>query len=156
VRPLSSSLTPGINLVDYEPWQGDYTNVHVHHNTFYALSRYFKVGIVVGLSSWSDDTDAIVHDGTITDNTFHGNHFGYGIVVSSATGFTVLRNKVDDDARFAGVRGSGCPKAPENGKPTAFLINRGSAQGTFQDDFVNGEVQHSTFWQSRSLHSSLM
>lgn len=46
-------------------------------------------------------------------------------------------------AKFSGVPGSRCPKAPENGKPTAFLINRGSAKGIFQDDFVNGEVQHS-------------
>ena len=133
----------GINLVDYDPWDGDYDRVNVHHNKLYALSRYLKVGIVIGLSSWSDDTDAVVHLGTVVDNSFYGDHFGYGIVVSSATGFTVLRNKVADTAKFSGVNGPRCPKAPANGKPTAFLINRGSARGVFQEDFVNGEVQHS-------------
>ncbi|ORY28451.1 pectin lyase fold/virulence factor [Naematelia encephala] len=132
----------GINLVDYAPWKGDYFGVTVHHNHFHALGRYLKVGIVIGPSSWSDDTESIVHSASVTDNTFHGRHFGYGIVVSSAKDFTVLRNTVDPDAIFSGTRGPRCPKAPENGKPTAFLINRGSARGTFQDEFVNGEVQH--------------
>lgn len=136
-------LIPGINLVDYDPWAGDYSDVRVHHNNIHALSGFLKVGIVVGLSSWSDDTDAIVHSATITDNRFHGEHFGYGIVVSSARDFTILRNVIEDDAVFSGVPGPRCPKAPENGKPTGLLINRGSAKGTFQDDFVNGEVQHS-------------
>ncbi|WWD18457.1 hypothetical protein CI109_102909 [Kwoniella shandongensis] len=132
----------GINLVDYDPWQGDYMSVTVHHNHLHAFGRYFKVGIVIGPSSWSDDTDSIVHSASVTDNTFEGDHFGYGVVVSSATSFTVLRNTVDENAKFRGIRGPTCPKAPENGKPTAFLINRGSARGMFQDEFVNGEVQH--------------
>ncbi|KAL7423122.1 hypothetical protein Q5752_002421 [Cryptotrichosporon argae] len=132
----------GINLVDYEPWAGDYTGVRVHHNTLYALSRYLKVGIVIGPSSWSDDTESTVHGASVSDNEFLGDHFGYGIVVSSASGFSVLRNAVDDNARFDGVEGPRCPKAPRNGRPTPFLINRGSARGVFQDDFVNGEVQH--------------
>ena len=130
-------------MVDYDPWKGDYFGVTVHHNELHALGRYFKVGIVVGPSSWSDDTETTVHSASITDNTLYGEKFGYGIVVSSATEFTVLRNQVDKSARFSGVNGPRCPHAPENGKPTAFLINRGSARGTFQDGFVNGEVQHS-------------
>lgn len=134
--------------MDYEPWDGDYTNVKVHHNHLYALGRYFKVGIVVGPASWSDDTESIVHSASVTDNEFSGGYWGYGIVVASANDFEVLRNKVIWDgeqgvAKFSGVPGSRCPRAPENGKPTAFLINRGSAKGTFQDDFINGEVQHS-------------
>ncbi|KAK8858564.1 hypothetical protein IAR55_002793 [Kwoniella newhampshirensis] len=132
----------GINLVDYDPWKGDYMSVTVHHNHLHALGRYFKVGIVIGPSSWSDDTDSTVHSGSVTENSFDGDRFGYGIVVSSATSFTVLRNTVDENAKFRGVKGLKCPKAPENGKPTAFLINRGSARGTFQEEFVNGEVQH--------------
>jgi hypothetical protein len=55
----------------------------------------------------------------------------------------VLRNKIDDDAGFGGVDGPRCPRAPENARPKAFLINKGSASGTFQEDFKNGEVQHS-------------
>jgi hypothetical protein len=55
----------------------------------------------------------------------------------------VLRNKVDDDAVFSGVDGPRCPRAPANSPPRGLLINKGSASGVFQDDFKNGEVQHS-------------
>jgi hypothetical protein len=41
------------------------------------------------------------------------------------------------------VDGPRCPRAPENARPRGFLINKGSASGVFQDDFKNGEVQHS-------------
>lgn len=133
----------GVNLVDCDPWDGDYTGVQVHNNDFYAHARYFKVGVVVGLSSWSDDTDKIVRGGTVRGNRFHGRHFGYALVVSSAEDFTVLDNVVDEGAEFSGVPGARCPTAPENGPPTAFLINRGSSRGKFQPEFVNGEVQHS-------------
>jgi hypothetical protein len=141
VLTLMVSLTsPGINMVDYEPWDGDYTRVHVHHNTISGLGSYLKVGINIGPSTWSDDTDSIVHSGTVTDNIITGEGMGYGIVVASAKGFTVLDNK--STATYSGVMGEGCPRAPPNGEPTAFLINRGSAEGTFQSDFKNGEVQH--------------
>ena len=50
---------------------------------------------------------------------------------------------MDDEARFDGVDGPRCPRAPDNARPQAFLINKGSASGVFQDDFRNGEVQHS-------------
>lgn len=129
--------------MDYDPWDGDYTGVQVHDNQLMAPSGFLKVGIVVGPSSWSDDTDTSVHGGTVVDNTFIGERFGYAIVVSSANEFTVMGNVLSEGARFIGVPGVTCPTAPENSPPQAFLINRGSAQGTFQSDFVNGEVQHS-------------
>jgi hypothetical protein len=140
----------GINMVDYDPWDGDYKDTKVHHNRLHALGRYFKTGIVIGPASWSDETETIVKSGVVTDNIFDGAHFGYGIVISSADDFTVLRNTLGEGARFAGVPGIRCPRAPGNGKPTAFLINRGSAKGTFQTDFVNGEVQHSAWLHSLS------
>jgi hypothetical protein len=138
-------------MVDYDPWDGDYKDTKVHHNRLHALGRYFKTGIVIGPASWSDETETIVKSGVVTENTFDGAHFGYGIVISSAEDFTVLRNTLGEGAHFAGVPGIRCPRAPGNGKPTAFLINRGSAKGTFQKDFVNGEVQHSA---SVGLHPS--
>ena len=67
---------------------------------------------------------------------------------------------MDDDSKFDGVDGPRCPRAPENARPRGFLINKGSASGVFQDDFKNGEVQHSTLrhrqmtivdWRRQSL-----
>ncbi|GMK53838.1 hypothetical protein CspeluHIS016_0104240 [Cutaneotrichosporon spelunceum] len=64
------------------------------------------------------------------------------MVISSARDFTALRNRVLPGSEFVGVPGTACPTAPDNGPPQAFLINSGSAGGTFQGQFVNGEVQH--------------
>lgn len=140
----------GVNMVDYDPWDGDYTNVKVHSNAFHADGRYIKVGIVVGPSSWSDDTDSIVHGGEVYNNVFSGAFFGYGIVVSSAKDIKITGNKVDAGAEFNGVPGPRCPTAPPNGPPVPFLINRGSTKGTFQPEFTNGEVQHGTLFKADS------
>lgn len=101
----------------------------------------------MGTPVWHDDTELMVsgQGSMITDNTFGGAFFGYGIVISNANGFTVLRNTLQDDARFSGVPGPICPKVPENHPPVAFLMNKGSAKGAFQTDFVNGNVQQSQF-----------
>ena len=136
-------LLGGINLVDYDPWKGDYFGVKVHHNTIHAYGAYLKGGIVIGPSAWSDDTKNIVHSAWVTDNTFHGDRFGYALVAASAERFTVLRNYLGDNVAFGGVPGVRCPRNPPNAPPMAFLLDKGSAEGTFQEDFVNGMVQHS-------------
>lgn len=141
-RMPTAKLISGINLVDYEPWKGDYFGTTVHHNHIYALAGFIRVGIAIGPATWTDDTETIIHSGSVTDNHLVGTRFGYGLVVSSADKFTVLRNTVDENAVFSGVPGYNCPSAPENGPPTAFLINRGSAKGTYQSEFTNGEAQH--------------
>ena len=130
-------------MVDSDPWNGDYSEVLIHHNDIYALARYMKIGIAIGKTTWFDDVDAIIHSGTIVDNTLHGPNFGYGIVISSANDFTILRNMIADDAAFSSVEGPRCPQAPKNHYSTPFLIHRSSSTGTFQDEFVNGEVEFS-------------
>lgn len=85
----------------------------------------------------------MVHGGSVTHNTIEGEGIGYGITVAGARGVTVLDNK--STARYSGVMGRECPEAPANAEPMAFLINRGSSEGVFQDEFVNGEVQHGRF-----------
>lgn len=127
-------------MVDYDPWEGDYTNVVVHNNTISGLGGYIKGAINIGQACWTDNTEITVHGGSVTHNTIQGFGIGYGITVAGARGVTVLDNK--SSARYGGVKGIECPTAPENAEPMAFLINRGSSEGVFQDDFVNGEVQH--------------
>lgn len=122
------------------PWSGDYRDVRVRGNTISAFGAYIRGGINVGPAVWGDDTEGIVRGGTITNNLIEGDHIGYGIVVTSAKDFTITKNK--STAKYSGFKGPTCPTAPENADPMAFLINRGSSQGTFQSDFVNGEVQH--------------
>ncbi|KAL7409718.1 hypothetical protein BDY24DRAFT_402237 [Mrakia frigida] len=132
----------GINLVDVPPWEGDYTSVLVTRNHVSAFSAYLKVAINIGPATWSDDTESIVSHGTVKDNTVVGTHLGYGYVVASCKNFTVVDNVIGEGSKFGGVMGERCPEAPGNAPPRGFLINKGSSEGVFQSEFVNGEVQH--------------
>ncbi|KAJ9091756.1 hypothetical protein QFC19_008966 [Naganishia cerealis] len=130
----------GINMVDYDPWEGDYTGVKVHGNTISGFGGYIKGAINIGQACWTDNTEIMVHGGQVTQNTIEGTGIGYGITVAGAKDVVVKDNK--STAKYGGVRGRECPKAPENAEPCPFLINRGSSEGVFQEEFVNGEVQH--------------
>lgn len=88
----------------------------------------------------------------MSDNTIEGDQIGYGITVASAKAFKVLRNK--STAKYSGFKGRTCPHAPENADPGPFIFNRGSSEGTFQTDFVNGEVQHGKPRAIRTLYCS--
>lgn len=142
--PISLIHALGINLVDIEPWDGDYSKTRVHHNTISAFGSYIKGGINVGMACWTDDTESIVRGGTVADNLIEGDHIGYGITVASAKAFKVVRNR--STAHYSGFKGRTCPHAPENADPGPFVLNRGSSEGTFQAEFVNGEVQHGALW----------
>ncbi|KAJ9103736.1 hypothetical protein QFC21_002196 [Naganishia friedmannii] len=144
----------GINMVDYDPWEGDYTGVRVHGNTVSGFGGYIKGAINIGQACWTDNTEIVVHGGEVSGNTIEGEGIGYGITVAGAKGVVVMDNK--STAKYGGVRGRECPKAPENAEPCPFLINRGSSEGVFQDEFVNGEVQHgehSALEQAKGQHS---
>lgn len=130
-------------MVDVPPWEGDYTDVLVTQNHIFAHSAYLKVALNIGPATWSDDTESIVHSGSVIGNTISGTHLGYGVVVASCTNFTVMDNVVQRGSRFVGVMGENCPEAPKNADPRGFVINKGSSEGVFQDEFQNGEVQHS-------------
>lgn len=117
----------GINLVDYPPWEGDYTSVLVTDNHLSAHSAYLKAALNIGPATWSSDVDSLVHSGTVIGNTISGSpqgHIGYGIVVSSCKNFSVMDNVVTEGTKFNGVMrigveaekwdgGMGCPDAPK-------------------------------------------
>jgi hypothetical protein len=135
-----------VNLVDIPPWEGDYTNTWVHHNTISAHSRFMRTAIAVGRSTWDDEVNEAIYGGKITDNTLAGPHFGYGIVASTCKDFTITGNTVQPDAIFSGMTSPRCPTNPPNSPPKAFLYNKGSVEAsTLQDEFVNGEVQFSMY-----------
>ncbi|KAG8991722.1 hypothetical protein FRB94_012283 [Tulasnella sp. JGI-2019a] len=134
-------VTGGINLVDFPPWDGDYTDTIVEDNLIEAIGSFISVGIAIGPATWTSDIDSIARGAIVRHNVLRGPNFGYGIVVSSVKNFTVMGNAVDMGAsRFSGTYATRCPKLPMSAPPMPFLIHRGSSEGVFQDEFKNGEV----------------
>ncbi|KAG8966672.1 hypothetical protein FRC03_011507 [Tulasnella sp. 419] len=140
VYSRTREMLGGINLVDYEPWDGDYTDVVVENNTIEAIGAFIHVGLPIGLSVWTADVDKFVANGTVRDNTLSGDKFGYGLVVASATNFTVLNNVAT--GTYSGSFTYQCPTSPRNASPRPYLINKWSSEGVFQSELIHGEVQN--------------
>jgi hypothetical protein len=131
----SNTLLGGINLVDYGPFDGDYTGTIVRHNRIQASGGYIKVGIAAGPVVWGDRHRPAVRGAAITDNTIIGDNIGFGIAVDDVADFTITGNRAH--GRFSGVRGDGC--WPDSMPPGHALIrNPSSTSGTFQKDFEVG------------------
>jgi hypothetical protein len=134
----------GILLIDPSPFPESYTSTVVSHNTIDALAFPIRVAIGIGPPVWSDDTETIIHSGIVRENVLRGYWMGYGVVVSGAKNFTVVENV--STARHSGLRGERCPGGlegeKENSPPMAFLKDGETAEGEFQLDFVNGQIQY--------------
>ncbi|KAJ7771034.1 hypothetical protein DFH07DRAFT_804567 [Mycena maculata] len=144
----NQTLLGGINMVDYLPWDGNYTDTVVRDNTIiggYAdagggtsgTSTVIKIGIAIGPRTWFGDEylDNITFAGTVTGNRLSG-AFVYGIAMSSAENFTVQDNVMFDNYTFIG--GSG-PSCPFNGDavpaPAAFIYDTTTSTVSVQSDF---------------------
>ncbi|KAG8843738.1 hypothetical protein FRB96_003864 [Tulasnella sp. 330] len=148
-------VTGGINLVDHPPWEGDYTGVVVEDNVIEAIGAFVSVGIAIGPATWTSDIDSIIYGAIVRNNILRGTNFGYGIVVSSVTNFTVTGNIIDmATSKFSGRHGARCPEIPLNALPMPFLIHRGSSRGAFQEEFEHGEVLYIVCIEPQFLYNS--
>ncbi|QRV87451.1 right-handed beta helix region protein [Ceratobasidium sp. AG-Ba] len=116
----------GINLVDYDPFAGNYTGTQVVGNTIiggYATSEpsinpqfgynnesaIIKMGIPLGLKPWFGDKwgSATAFGATVIGNKLSG-AFGYGIPISGVKDFTVRDNVMFGNHTFIGAKGPNC------------------------------------------------
>ena len=134
----SRTLLGAINMVDYDPYSGDYTGATVVDNTIWAQSAFIKTGIAIGPAVWGGDKTNYNRNGIVRSNTIMGNNMGYGIVVSGAYNFTVLDNI--STANYSGAFTSNC-YTPNNAPPMGFLKSR-RAEGSFLPNFVEGRAQY--------------
>ncbi|CAF1204509.1 unnamed protein product [Adineta steineri] len=135
---MSRVLLGAINMVDYEPYSGDYSGVIVTDNTIWAASAFIKTGIAIGPAVWGADTTNYNRNGIVRNNTIKGNNMGYGIIVSGAQNFTVVDN--NSTANYSGSFTSNC-FTPNNAPPMAFLKST-RADGIFQSNFIVGRAQY--------------
>ncbi|KAG2024028.1 hypothetical protein CC2G_001626 [Coprinopsis cinerea AmutBmut pab1-1] len=157
----NTMLLGGINIVDYNPFDGDYRGTVVRRNNiiggfandgqepgdthgFNNETAIIKIGIGIGPRTWFGDRygESRNNGGMITSNTFSG-AFSYAIAITSANNFTVLDNKLVGNTAFIGARGPNCSDSDHVPEPAPFIVdwatvgtdmNKGS--GKVQDDFV--------------------
>jgi Right handed beta helix region len=131
----SNTLLGGINMVDYGPFDGDYTGTIVRHNRIQAPGGYIKIAIAAGPVVWGERHGRAVRGAEITDNSIVGDNIGFGIAADDVADFTIAGNRAQ--GRFGGVRGDRCwPDMTLTG--SAFIRNPASTSGTFQKEFEAG------------------
>jgi hypothetical protein len=128
-------LLGGINMVDFGAFGGDSSGTIVRNNQLEARGGFIKIGIAAGPAVWGSKSGHLNRGAAITDNTFSGDNFGFGIAVDGVVDFTIKGNKAT--GHFGGVRTKRCwsgTSAPGH----AFVRNPQSSSGTFQKDFEEG------------------
>ncbi|KAF6758857.1 hypothetical protein DFP72DRAFT_1064370 [Ephemerocybe angulata] len=156
----NNTLLGGINLVDYIPYNGDYSNTIVQKNTilggfandgeapadtkgFNYESAVIKIGIAIGPRTWfgSKFGDSRARNGVIRDNTLSG-AFSYGIAVTSADNFTILGNTLVGNTTFIGAKGPNCSDSDTVPTPAPWIVDwatvgtdMNSGTGKVQDGF---------------------
>ncbi|KAG8747422.1 hypothetical protein FRC10_001093 [Ceratobasidium sp. 414] len=122
----NSTCLGGINLVDYDPFSGNYTDTRVINNTVvggYADTApttnpqygnntqgvIIKMGIPVGLKPWFGEKwgNATAFGGSVIGNKLSG-AFGFGMPVSGVKDFTIANNTLFGNTSFIGTKGPTC------------------------------------------------
>jgi parallel beta-helix repeat protein len=142
IRAVSRTLLGGINMVDYGPFAGDYTNTTVTGNTIDAAGAQIKVAIAMGPRTWrcpSATWNAGPNfGGIVTNNLLTGAHMGYGLAADGVANWTVNGNV--STAVHSGIPTQGCDgRLPD--PPAAFQMHGEHATGSFQTDFQEAFVE---------------
>ncbi|KAF9534601.1 hypothetical protein CPB83DRAFT_204636 [Crepidotus variabilis] len=150
---LNQTLLGGINMVDYDPWKGDYTGTEVHDNTILGgfatddpdgnqkgnnfENAIIKIGIAVGPETWFGDKYGtnVSKNGVVRNNKLSG-AFSYGIAITSAQNFTIQGNTMFDNTSFIGSRGPKCQDKDVVPQPGPFIVDQRTTKDcTLQSDF---------------------
>ncbi|KAF8622049.1 hypothetical protein AX15_007202 [Amanita polypyramis BW_CC] len=150
----NQTLLGGINLVDYDPFEGDYTGTVVRENFILGgfatgtelpgqtkgVNQYdaiIKIGIAIGPRTWFGERygDNVSHSGSVLNNKLTG-AFSFAIAVSSAREFTVQGNSLFGNTSFIGARGPNCSKSDAIPDPSPFVLDANLTQELeLQHDF---------------------
>jgi parallel beta-helix repeat protein len=153
---FQQTLLGGINMVDYEPWLGNYTGTTVHNNTIFggfanekatndsteginAEDAIIKIGIAIGPRTWfgNEFKNNVSRNGIVLNNRLSG-AFSYGIAISSATNFTVQGNSFFGNSSFIGARGPNCSESDTVPNPGPFITEANTtSSSSLSSNFVN-------------------
>lgn len=151
----NSTCLGGINMVDYEPWLGNYTGTVVRDNFIYGgfatdtqdastenkgtnkEDAIIKIGIAVGPRTWFGDRylKNVSFSGTVLSNHLSG-AFGYAMAITSARNFTIQNNVLFGNTSFIGSRGPNCTNYDTTPTPQPFVVDLNNTNSlTLQSDF---------------------
>jgi hypothetical protein len=141
VRAQTRTLLGGINMVDYEAYDGNFTGTVVKDNIIEASGAVIRIGLAMGDRVWvclpSNSPEHTLIGGTVTGNTLRGDKMQYGYTVDGVREWTVTGNI--DEAKHSGKPSQDC-----NGRvassPAGFLYNPARAKGVFQPEFAQGQL----------------
>lgn len=146
----NNTLLGGINLVDYDPFNGDYTGTVVENNIivggfatdqpenstdiYYGdnnQSVIIKMGLAIGNRVWFGDKFGTNRNvgGTVRNNRLTG-AFGWGVAVSGTRDFTVENNDIVGNSSFIGFRGVNCSITEALPSPSPFLYDSNGTDST--------------------------
>jgi parallel beta-helix repeat protein len=142
IRAETRTLLGGINMVDYNPYDGNYSGTIVRNNIIDAASAVIRIGLGMGTRVWGclpavaeNDT---LYGGTVTGNTLRGANMQYGFAVDGVREWTALDN-IDESTHI------GSPSVDCRGRvastPAGFQYYPQRSEGTFQPEFVNSYVE---------------
>lgn len=142
IRAETRTLLGGINMVDYAPYDGNYTNTIVRNNIIESNGAVIRIGLGMGTRVWGclpeNTTKDTLYGGTATGNTLRGNLMQYGFAVDGVREWTVTNNI--DEAVHTGTPTIDC-RGQVASNPAGFQYFPARAQGTFQPEFAEAYLE---------------
>jgi len=144
IRAQHQTMLGGINMVDYLPFNGDFTGVRVQGNTIDAAGAVIRIGMGMGDRPWGcrdltkEPKDQTLFGAAVTGNTLQGAHMQYGFAVDGVKDWTVTGNK--DLATHSGKPTVEC-RGKIASRPAGFQYYKPRAIGTFQPEFAASNLE---------------
>lgn len=142
IRAESRTLLGGINMVDFIPYGGDYTDTVVRGNVIDAAGAVIRIGLGMGSRVWGctdpDQEQETLFGAIVTGNTLQGAHMQYGFAVDGVQGWTVMGNK--DLATHSGTPTGYCGDIVAS-PPAGFQYHSAHANGSFQAEFTEADLE---------------
>lgn len=144
IRAESRTLLGGINMVDFHPYEGDYTGTQVRGNVIDAAGAVIRIGLGMGLRVWvcldqaQDPADPTLFGAVVTGNSLRGENMQYGFIADGVRDWTVTGNI--DLAVHSGTPTRGC-RGLVASPPAAFLYHTSRATGVFQSEFKEADLE---------------
>lgn len=142
IRAETRTLLGGINMVDYAPYDGNYTDTIVRNNIIESNGAVIRIGLGMGTRVWGclpeSTTKDTLYGGTVSGNILRGDNMQYGFAVDGVREWTVIDNI--DEAAHIGTPTIDC-RGQIASNPAGFQYYPPRAQGTFQPEFAEAYVE---------------